>query len=97
MKNEGIARRQIVRVRDNLVGVRNNRVNLDTPGFVPDNAFAVRACRVPTVAVAVISDSEAVVRHWQSPEPGLNGVAELTGSRTLFSQHILRLAGIPNL
>jgi len=54
MEYEGIASRQIVRVRDNLVSIRDNRINLDTPGLVPDDPFAVLARRLHIVVVAVI-------------------------------------------
>ena len=50
---EGISRCNLAWVRNDLIGVIDNRIARDTPGFVSDNPGAVLACRLRTVAVAV--------------------------------------------
>jgi hypothetical protein len=52
---EGITKRQFAGIGNNLIGVENSRMNCDTPRLVPDDAFAVFACGLRIVAVAVIN------------------------------------------
>ena len=78
VENDGISKAQFARVRNNLVGVENERMKGDAPGLVSDDSLAVLACGLRMVAVAV-KDSCAVVRHLQTPSLGSNEVTVLTG------------------
>jgi hypothetical protein len=63
MQDEGIADREIVGIRDNLIGIGNNGINLDAPRLMPDNPLTMFARRLNIVAIAVIPDSGTVVGH----------------------------------
>ena len=54
---KGISNRKFAGVRNDLVGVENDRVARDAPGLVPYDSFAVLACCLRVIAVAVISGS----------------------------------------
>jgi hypothetical protein len=53
---EAIANRQFARVRNNLAGVRNTRIERDAPQLMSDDPFAVLALGLRIVAIAVIPD-----------------------------------------
>jgi len=54
---QGISNRKFAGVGNDLEGVENDRVARNAPGLVPYDSFAVLACRLRVIAVAVISGS----------------------------------------
>ena len=57
---EGIGQCQLIGIQDNLVGVINNRIRADAPGFVTHDTSAMLACGFRTVSVAVKPGSLAM-------------------------------------
>ena len=55
-------KRQLIRVVNDLIGVENERIEREAPGFVPDDAFSVLACCLHMAAVAA-KDSCTLLRH----------------------------------
>ena len=62
MEYEAVSYRQFAWIRKDLVGVINRGMQRDTPGLMPNDAFAIFACGLRVVAVTV-KDGCAVVCH----------------------------------
>jgi hypothetical protein len=62
MKYEGISHGQFAWIRNDLIGVINGGMQRDTPGLMPNYAFAMFACGLRVVAVTV-KNGCAVVCH----------------------------------
>jgi ABC-type uncharacterized transport system fused permease/ATPase subunit len=61
MKYQRVAYRQHSRIKQDLIGIIDNRIASDTPRFVTDNSAAMLAGRVAdTVKLA----SRTIVGHW---------------------------------
>ena len=58
-----VANRQFARVRNNLAGVRNVRIQPDAPLLMSEDPFAMLTCRLRIVSVAVIPDRANVSGH----------------------------------
>jgi hypothetical protein len=67
MEYEDVAKRQFGWVRNDLIGVVDSRIEGNAPGLVPDNPFAVLACRLRIIAVAVIPEDRLVAVSHRYP------------------------------
>ena|ERR1035441_3847936 len=63
MEYESVANCQLARVRDNLTGVIDTRIERATPALMSDDPPAVPACRLLIVAIAVIPDRTDIFGH----------------------------------
>jgi len=61
-----VSNRQLTGIHNNLIGIINNWIPCDTPGFVADDSFAMFASCFRAVTVAVVDGSRSFVGHTES-------------------------------
>ena len=91
---EGISYRQFAGLDNDLVGVINDWIAGDAPGFVTDNTFAMLACGLRAVAVAVKPGDRDTIGHRQPSGLEFNGSPSWANPQQPLSEVILRLPGI---
>ena len=64
MKDEGILKRELARVGNDLIGVINDRIARNAPGFVANGSAAVLAGWLGVIAVADVPDGVVLARHF---------------------------------